>query len=309
METKDSPKLTISITNFNTRHFLQMCLESIYKTTKEIPIEIIVVDNASIDGSPEVLEREFPQVKLIRNETDLGFGRANNKAIRVANGEYILILSSDVILLPQTLEKMVEFMDDNPNVGVVTPKLLNPDMTLQKSIAHFPTLKYELFLRLPYFSRYFDIYNFNHNKLQEIENFTGACYLVRKKVIDQIGGFDEDFYLYVEETEWFFRMRKNGIRIYFLPQTEVIHYGGASTKNRIERTIMYYKSLLLFFKKAYGMFKLFLLRIISIISNTLSIIKLPLIIILPKSKRKDSELQETRLSLEILRLNLLFYPK
>lgn len=297
--------LTFSIASWNTKELTKQTIETILRNTKTKDYEIVVIDNASTDGSVDMVKEYFPQVKLIQNEVNIGFGSAHNKVVRATQSKYVCILNSDVIILPEVFDKMLDFMEKNPHYSVVTNKLLNTDKTLQESISFFPTVGYEFISRVPFVHYFYDIHKpFDHNKAQDIETFNGACYIVRRSDFEKVSMFDESLFAYMEETDLFFRMKKKKMKIRYLPDVEIIHYGGASTASWADRNIMYYTNLLQFFKKEYGSFVLFLVRLIVSASNLLSISKYPVIKIIPESRAKQLELREIDLALKLLKINM-----
>lgn len=297
--------LSISIASWNTRELTKQCIESIYRETKKHSFEIIVIENASTDGSAEMIEKNFPEVILIENKENMGFGGAHNQAFRVSKGKYNLILNSDTIILDRAIDKMVNFLDENQDVAVVTCLLLNKDKTIQPFIDSFPTISNQFLYRIPCFGGYLKgEVNFDYSKKQEVENFTGACYVVRKKVIDEVGAFDEEISAYMEDTTWFYKMKKRGFKLFFYPEARIIHYGGTSTKNWEEKHARFYTNMLQFFKKNYGWPYLFLVRSFVAISNILQLCKTPFLIILSNAKRTEKERKKSRLAWSLLKINL-----
>jgi GT2 family glycosyltransferase len=214
------------------------CLSSIERQKNE-EIEVIVVDNASSDGSPEMVKEYFPFAKLIQTGRNLGFAKANNIGIGLAKGKYIALVNSDVRLLDGCLQKLYEFMEKNPEVGIAGPKLLNPDLTLQDSCRKFPSLwnnlceavgLNRLFPKSAFFSGEHMTY-FNHDRTLEVDGLVGAFLLVRRKAIEGVGLMDERFFIYSEEIDWCKRFRDNGWKIIFFPGAEAIHVGRASSSN------------------------------------------------------------------------------
>jgi len=236
--------LSISIVNWNTKDILRNCLMSIYESTHRIRYEIFVVDNASSDGSPKMVEKEFPQVKLIRNKENLGFAKANNQVIRLSNGRYILLLNSDTIVLNGALDKMVEFMNDHPDAGAAGCKLLGSDGSLQKSINKFPSLfcqcwgksLFPAFFPKIKFSYVIDEPHF-YSRIQEVDWVTGAFLILSRSAIKQIGLLDENFFMYAEDTDLCWRIKKEGWKVYFYPRVKVVHLGGVSIKKRENKSI------------------------------------------------------------------------
>jgi len=253
--------LSIIIVNYNVKHRLRECLLSIYRSTKGTSFEIIVVDNNSTDGSVDMVKSEFPAVKLIENSQNLGFARAANQGLKENKGRYILLLNPDTIVLPNALDKMVEFMEANSEAGALGCKLLNPDGSLQPSCRSFPTLitvlfentgLEKLFLRNRIIGRH-RIGHWDYNDIREVDQPMGSALMVRRETATQVGLMDEQFYMYYEDVDWCFRIKKGGWKIYFLPSAQIIHYGGQSASpNMAKMRIQGYKSRHRFFRKHYG---------------------------------------------------------
>jgi len=234
--------LSIIIVNWNTKELLRKCLQSVYNSTHNVTFEIYIVDNNSQDGSNEMVKMEFPLTNLIVNCHNEGFARANNKAIRRANGRYVLLLNSDTVVLYQALDKMVEFMSEHRRAGVVGCKLINKDGSLQFSAAWFSTLTGAVLgndIVPKALGAVFKIRRFpgqtyltanEHDRLQDVDWVVGACMLVRREAINEVGLLDENLFLYGEETEWCSRIKKAGWRIIYFPGARIIHYGGGSAK-------------------------------------------------------------------------------
>jgi len=225
-----SVQLSIIIVNWNTKDLLRGCLESVLRETKSIESEITVVDNASSDRSCEMVEAEFPQIQLIKNEENLGFAKANNQAIAKAKGEFILLLNPDTVVCENSLEKMLRFMQSNLKVGIIGPKMLNPDRTLQVSCHAKPGL---VFSSLSWFISgmfYEKLCLSKNEEPAEVGYVSGACLLIRRKTIDAIGLLDENFFIYAEEADWCMRAEKENWKVYFIPEAEIIHYAKESAK-------------------------------------------------------------------------------
>jgi GT2 family glycosyltransferase len=246
------------IVNWNTCGILRDCLASLYANTANITFKVIVVDNASSDGSVDMIKSEFPQVELIVNAENRGFAAANNQAIAVGKGRYVLLLNSDTVVLDGALDKIVAFADSHPEAGIVTCRALNKDRTLQPTCFMFPSVL-NMFLWAICLARLFPTSRFfgrermtwwDRNDVREVDVATGCFMLVRREAMDQIGLLDERFFMYGEETDWCYRFRKAGWKILFTPDAEIIHLGGASTGQvRMEMALEYVASISLFFKK------------------------------------------------------------
>lgn len=265
------PDVSIIIVNWNTRQLLADCINDVKQYTHDLTYEIIVVDNASSDGSQEMVRSTFPDVHLIANTENFGFARANNQAIRCSRGRYVLLLNSDAFVRDQTIAQTVAFMDAHPDAGMVGCKLRYADGRLQPSCTTFPTLFTELLIatqleRLFPKSRLFGAYRMTYwdfNDIREVDVIMGAYMLVRATAIEQLGMLDESYFMYSEEVDWCYRFKQNGWRVYFYPYVEAIHlWGGSSKPVRVEMLIQLYLSRVAFFRRYYGRTSASLLKLI-----------------------------------------------
>ncbi|ODS30253.1 MAG: glycosyltransferase family 2 [Candidatus Scalindua rubra] len=245
--------ISFIIVNWNTRDILIDCLNSIYKTVRDIDFEIYVVDNNSTDGSQEATKKNFPEVKLIENKTNTGFAHANNQALNIMQGRFAVLLNTDTILQEEAIKNLLTFMNDSPGAGIAGAQLLNEDGSKQNSIDNFPSLETEIFnksiLRIISPNKYPSKAR-NYNSPIEVDSVIGACMMVRKEAMDEVGFFDEDYFIFLEETDWCFRMHKKGWKVYHVPDARVFHISGHSKKKTPwESQIEYYKSLYKFFRK------------------------------------------------------------
>lgn len=257
--------LSVIIVSWNTREYLLPCLESIFKKEGGISQEVIVVDNGSQDGSREEVKKKFPFVHLIENKKNLGFAKAANQGLEKASGKYLLLLNPDTQVKHGAIERLVSFMESHPEVGVVGGQLLNSDGSRQNSIANFPSLATELFnknLLRWFFPTRFPGKERDYLEPIEVDSVIGACMMVRRDVLEQVGSFDEDYFLFLEETDWCYRIKRKGWKVFHLPQAEIIHFQGKSAENEMAKAkIEYYHSRYLFFKKHRGLFQRILLPI------------------------------------------------
>jgi len=246
--------LSIVIVAWNVRDLVLDCLASIADAKLGLSYEVIVVDNGSVDHSVEAVVRQFPDTRVVALPKNIGFGAGNNRGLEVMRGRHAVLLNSDTIVLPGGLEACVRFLDEHPEVGAVGPQLLNPDRSKQNCINNSPTLVSEIvgqsFLRrvLP---RRWPSKRVDYPGPVEVEAVLGACLFVRREVIAEIGLIDEDYFFFLEETDWCHRMRAAGWRVFHLPDAHVIHLYGESTKKKLPlRTrIEYYRSRYIFFRK------------------------------------------------------------
>jgi GT2 family glycosyltransferase len=230
---------SVIIVSWNAKHYLIPCLASLFQTVKGYSFEVIVVDNASTDGSPEAVEEQFPSVKVIRNSQNLGFARANNIALKQCVGKYLLLINSDVKILDGCIEEMIRFMDCHPQAGLAGPRILNADGTLQPHCRYAPsrwntfcetTGLHRLGKRWPALSGQFMLH-FPHHEIREVEVLSGCFWVAQKSAYDQVGGLDEIFFFCGEDIDWCCRYRKAGWKVMFNPQAQAIHYGGGSSEN------------------------------------------------------------------------------
>jgi len=257
--------LSIIIVSYNTKEYLLPCLKSIFEKDDGIFQEVIVVDNGSRDGSGEEVKEKFPFIHLIENKKNLGFAKAANQGLQKASGRYLLLINPDAQVKRGAIEQFVSFMESHPEAGVAGGQLLNSDGSRQNSIANFPSLTTELLnksLLRWLFPKRFPGKERNDLKPIKVDSVIGACMLVRREAVDQVGLLDEDYFLFLEETDWCFRMKRGGWKIYHIPQAEIIHFQGKSAgKETALAKIEYYRSRYLFFKKHRGFFQWILLLI------------------------------------------------
>jgi len=255
--TTNTIDLSIIIVNWNTKQLLLNCLASIYRTVHQASFELFVVDNNSTDGSVEAVVQAYPAVKVIANTANLGFARANNVALRKISGRYAVLLNSDTILKESALDQMYDFMEHHPHKGMCGPQLLNEDGSKQNSVGDFPTLLTEFMskrlMRIVFPEKYrqaFKFKNVEFNGPAEVDFIVGACMVVRKAAMDQIGLLDEDYFFLYEEVDWCFRMKKAGWLVCHIPGSVVYHLGGRSMKEmNLRARVESWRSRYLFFKK------------------------------------------------------------
>lgn len=247
-----SIKLSIIIINWNGKEFLRKCIDSVYATLKLSDFEMFVVDNASTDGSPDMVKNLYPEISLIENQKNLGFAKANNIAIRKAKGEYIVLLNCDLILTNQALDDLVSFLDNNPEVGAVAPQYLNEDGSKQNSFDNYPRLTTELLnkslLRMMFPNKYPSKIKEYENPIQ-VECLIGACIMFRHKALDQVGLLDEGYFFYMDDPDICLRLKKKGWKVFHIPTVRIYHIQGHVKKVYPEKSwIEYYRSNYRFFR-------------------------------------------------------------
>jgi GT2 family glycosyltransferase len=257
--------LSVIIVNWNTKDLLCQCIDSLTQTLKKIDTEIFVVDNGSTDGSVAAVREKFPGVRLIENPVNMGFARANNQAISLSSREYLLLLNPDTRAKDEAIPQMLSFMSSHARAGLVGAQLLNADGSKQNSIANFPSLATELLnksLLRWLFPEKFPGKERDYPNPVEVESVIGACVLVRRETVEQVGLLDEKFFLFLEETDWCFRVKKAGWKIYHIPQAEIFHFQGKSAEAEKGKTrIEYYRSRYHYFRKNRGSFQTSVLSI------------------------------------------------
>jgi GT2 family glycosyltransferase len=232
--------LSIIIVNWNGGQVLLDCLESIYSRVHPFAFEVIVIDNASTDGSPEQVAGRFPQVHLARNSENLGFAGGNNRALEMAHGRYRLLLNSDTLVLDDALEILLEEMDSHPKTGIMGCRLHFPEGHLQRSFGGFPNLFTEL-LDQTMLHRLITACRMRggaYDKPHEVDWVTGACMLVRQEVFAQIGGLDEGYHMFLEDVDWCLRAREAGWRVRYTPRARIVHIKGFSSRLVMPRMIV-----------------------------------------------------------------------
>jgi GT2 family glycosyltransferase len=251
--------LSVIIVNWNTRDLLCQCLDSLTRKVVGIEMEILVVDNGSSDGSVPAVRKRFPGVRLIENRVNMGFARANNQAISLSSGDYLLLLNPDTQVKDEAIERMLSFMNAHAKAGLAGAQLVNADGSKQNSFANFPSLATELLnksLLRWLFSEKFPGKETDYLGPVEVDSVIGACMMVRRRAVEQVGFLDEKFFLFLEETDWCYRMKKADWKIYHIPRAEILHFQGKSAEaEKGKARIEYYRSRYYYFRKNRGSFQ------------------------------------------------------
>lgn len=249
--------LTILVVSWNTRDLLLRCLESVIDTKGELDCEIVVVDNASEDGTAEAVQSAFPEIHLVVNDENLGFAKANNLGIRTRQARHALLLNPDTEMLPGALKRLVEFMDAHTTAGAAGSMLLNADGSLQPSCHPFPTVWRE-FWRLFHLDAVlpwaqYRMQRWNQQVARQVDVVQGACLILRWSALQQVGLFDEEYFIYSEEVDLCYRMRQCGWQVWWVPVARVVHHGGQSTRQvAAEMFLRLYAGKILFIRKHHG---------------------------------------------------------
>ena len=253
--------LTVIILNWNTCNDLRVCLTSIFEQTFRNHIEVIVADNASQDESREMVRREFPRAKLVEHSTNLGFCAGNNRAIPANPGRYVLFLNADTRITPCAFDSLIDFADANSDAGIIGPKLLNQDGSLQYSCRRFPNLGAGFFRNTPLgrlfpknrFTQDYLMSDWDHSTARDVDWISGAALMIRRETLQQIGAFDETFYMYCEDVDLCYRAHEAGWRVVYFPDSVVYHIIGRSSDQVPARATYYFHtSMYRFYKKHYA---------------------------------------------------------
>jgi len=248
------------VVSWNSAADLPNCLKALLECAAEGIEEVILVDNASADESVEVAQAAFPGLQVLAAGANLGLGTAANLGATQARGEMLLFVNPDVVVVPGAIAALKEFFGGHPEAGCCGPRLLNPDGSLQPSCRSFPTLltgffRYTILGRLfprNRFTRDYLLSDFDHREPREVDWVSGACLAVRREAWERVGGFDEGFFMFCEDTDLCYRMRETGWKVYYVPQAEAYHKRGASTNQAVARmTVAWHKSMLRFYGKHY----------------------------------------------------------
>ncbi len=264
--------LVVGIVNWNTRNLLADCLQSVFRQTQGIQFKVCVVDNGSTDGSAEMVQKCFPQVSLIRNESNFGFAQANNQILGCQQGRYALLLNSDTRVIGNALKEMVDFMDTHPEAGAAGCQVLNEDGTLQKSCGRFPRLASiffggercnQLFRSLFGARRFFAEYGLSaedHRQIQQADFVKGCSIILRRKTLEKVGLLDPDIFMYFEEIDLCYRIKQEGNQVLYTPTAKIVHLGGGSCDCVPTTVFRNLDGQEFFFRKHYGQTQAILLR-------------------------------------------------
>lgn len=255
-------KVSVVIVNYNSGELLFRCIESIFKHEKNETFEVIVVDNASSDISVERARSTYPQCRFIENKVNKGFAAATNLGIRSAIAPYILLLNPDTVVMPQSLSRLSKRMENMPAAGIIGPRILNPDGSLQLSCRRFPSFNTALFNRYSLLTRLFPKNKYSrlylmtdsmHDRLQAVDWLSGACMMIRAEVFKNTGLFDERFFMYCEDVDFCYQAKEHGWEVYYDPEAEIIHYIGRG-KNGVSwnSVFWHHQSMYRFYKKHHG---------------------------------------------------------
>jgi len=288
--------LSIIIVSWNAREFLSKCLWSLKTSMTDYYTEIIVVDNASTDGSQELVRDQFPRVNLICNDTNLGFAKAINIGVSHCRGKYVCLINSDVEVLEDCFVRMIAYMEHHPEVGMLGPQIIDPNGNIQRSCMGFPTLWNtfcralaldSLFPKVKLFGGYLMTY-WEHNTMRNVDVINGCFWMIKREALDQVGLLDEQFFIYAEDLDWCKRFTMADWEIVYFPMAEALHYGGASSSNAPVRFyIEMQKANLKFWRKHYGRFSYSVYYAINVLHHFLRVLGYSIHSVLLPQKSKD----------------------
>ena len=245
-------KLSIVIVSYNVCRFVAQCLDSVQKASSDLDVEVFVVDNASSDDTVSYVSQHYPWAKLIANEENLGFSRANNIAIRQAQGDYVLLLNPDTIVAESTLRECVAFMDVHPQAGGLGVRMHNADGSLAPESRRAIPSPWVSMLKMLGFTKRYYMSHLSWDEPGRIEVVSGAFFMIRKTALDEVGLLDEDFFMYGEDIDLSYRLLKGGWENWYHP-SDIVHFKGESTQKSSFRYVhVFYQAMLIFFRKHYG---------------------------------------------------------
>lgn len=255
--------VSIVITVYRSKAFLDECIQSVRSSVKHHSYEIIVVDDASNDGTAETMNKKYPGINYIQNKENLGYVRSNNIGMKRSSGEHVLSLNNDTVIKDEAIDKLIEFMEKNTAAGAVGPKILNVDGSVQlqcrrsfpkplNSLSYFTGLS-RFFPKSRFFGSYLLTY-LDDKTTVEVDSLCGAAMMVRREVIDKVGLMDESYFMYGDDIDWCYRIKQAGFRVFYFPEAQILHYGGkgGSRKQSYRNIFEFYRAMAIFHKKHYS---------------------------------------------------------
>lgn len=293
--------MSIVLVCWNNKAYLDPCLKSLFEGGLRSSFDVVVVDNGSTDGSQQMLAEKYPQVKLIQNAGNVGLGKASNQGIEATNGRYVLLLNNDTLVNGPALDVLVEFLDAHPEAGAAAGKLLNPDGSFQSGFAPFSTLLEEFLIATHLGELVWSGYpsHGDSNEIRATGWMSSACLLVRRAALNEIGLLDESYFIYGDEADLQYRLNQAGWKVYFLPNSSIIHFGGRSL-DRWKRRKMVYRGKMMFYKKNYGIVSTLLLRTLFFVMSLLKLLVWCVGFFIPS--RNDRAKKELRSNLDVMAL-------
>jgi GT2 family glycosyltransferase len=296
---------SIAMVCWNDKAYMEPCLSSLFKSKIDYSFDVVVVDNGSKDGSQEMIQEKFPQVKIIQNSQNLGLAKACNQGIEATKGRYILLFNNDTIVNGDAFNSMVHFMEKTPEAGAVGGKLLNEDGSFQSGYGGFSSLWEEFLVALKIGEILWDGYPLHGDseKVEQVGWMSSACLLLRREALDQVGLLDEEYFIYGDETDLQYRMKNAGWKTFYLPDATTIHFGGRSMDHWSRRK-MIYRGKMLFFKKNYGVVKTTILRSLLGVVSLLKLVISVVMLLIPNRRERTQQVLKSNLDVFKLCLKL-----
>jgi GT2 family glycosyltransferase len=298
-----SPLVSVIIVVWNAQKYVMDCLESLRKFIGDVRVEVIVVDNASTDGTPELVEQRFPDVKLIRNPGNFGFARANNIGIERSHGDFLAFVNSDVVFTENCFAPLLDFMSKHPDIGMLGPQMRDPQGGIQRSTMRFPTVWNTMSRALALdslfkSSNFFEghlMLDFNHSVTTDVDVLAGWFWFIRREALQEVGPLDQEFFMYGEDIDWCYRFHRAHQRVVFFADTQAIHIGGASSSVAPLRfSVEKQRANWQVFRKHFGFAKRLGLLVAEIIHNSTRAIGYGIVYLVKKSSREEARLKYQR---------------
>ena len=253
--------LSIIIVNYQHSHILDNCLESVYRTIEKIQFEVILVDNSSKDDGLEPILKRYTKIRFINNSKNVGFARANNQGAKIASGDFLLFLNPDTTMIEDAVESMLDYIQSDSSIGILAPKVMNPDQTIQYSCRKFPTIwsglfnRYSLTTRLfpnNRYSRDYLMLDYDHNSIRSVDWVSGCCMMMSESTLKKVGGFDENYFLFIEDVDLCQVIKKKGLRVVYFPNAKIFHKISSSNARSTSRVIIKRHQGMIYYNQKYS---------------------------------------------------------
>jgi len=253
--------LSIIIVNYHHSHILDNCLESVYRTIEKIQFEVILVDNSSKDDGLEPILKRYTKIQFINNSKNVGFARANNQGAKIASGDFLLFMNPDTTMIEDAVESMLDYIRSDSSIGILSPKVLNPDQTTQFSCRKFPTVwsglfnRYSLMTRLfpnNRYSRDYLMLDYDHNSIRSVDWVSGCCMMMSESTLKKASGFDENYFLFIEDVDLCQVIKKQGLRVVYFPNAKIFHKISSSNARSTSRIIIKRHQGMIYYNQKYS---------------------------------------------------------
>ena len=253
--------LSIIIVNYHHSHMLDNCLESVYRTIEKIQFEVILVDNSSKDDGLEPILKRYTKIQFINNSKNVGFARANNQGAKIASGDFLLFINPDTVMIEDAIESMLDYIRSDSSIGILGPKVLNSDQTVQYSCRKFPTIwsglfnRYSLMTRLfpnNRYSRDYLMLDYDHNSIRSVDWVSGCCMMLSELTLKKANGFDENYFLFIEDVDLCQVIKKKGLRVVYFPNAKIFHKISSSNAHSTSRVIIKRHQGMIYYNQKYS---------------------------------------------------------